>query len=151
MFSVQYILELIAFSTEKCSDEQFYLTDCYFSSIHLADSFCKQKHPKRKLFCIFPPQDGVMVPYTKELGDKMKHGLKQVGRKYIFSMRDLMPDDAGLYQLDVEDVNMFSTEFKSTFSRQHFQCITKNTNNTMNKSNSVFICFIFQSLWWIFW
>lgn len=61
------------------------------------------------------PQDGEMVPYTKELGEKMKHSLKQVGRKYIFSIRDLLPDDAGLYQLDVEDVNMFSTEFKGTF------------------------------------
>lgn len=53
-----------------------------------------------------------MIPYTKELGEKMRHSLKQVGKKYIFSMRDLMPDDAGLYQLDVEDVTMFSTEFK---------------------------------------
>uniref|UniRef100_A0A672FC61 Immunoglobulin like and fibronectin type III domain containing 1, tandem duplicate 4 n=1 Tax=Salarias fasciatus TaxID=181472 RepID=A0A672FC61_SALFA len=61
---------------------------------------------------IYLYKDGVMVPYTKELGDKMKHSLKQVGRKYIFSVRDLMPDDAGLYQVDVEDVNMFSTEFK---------------------------------------
>ncbi|XP_059184837.1 immunoglobulin-like and fibronectin type III domain-containing protein 1 [Centropristis striata] len=61
---------------------------------------------------IFLYKDGVMVPYTKELGDKMKHNLKQVGKKYTFSLRDLMPDDAGLYQLDVEDVNMFSTEFK---------------------------------------
>lgn len=54
-----------------------------------------------------------MIPYTKELGESMKHSLKQIGKKYIFSMRDLMPDDAGLYQLDVEDVNMFSTDFKS--------------------------------------
>ncbi|XP_060925114.1 immunoglobulin-like and fibronectin type III domain-containing protein 1 [Limanda limanda] len=61
---------------------------------------------------IFLYKDGVMVPYTKELGDKIKHSLKIVGRKYTFSMRDLMPDDAGLYQLDVEDVNMFTTEFK---------------------------------------
>ncbi|KAM7005965.1 immunoglobulin-like and fibronectin type III domain-containing protein 1 isoform 2-T2 [Tautogolabrus adspersus] len=61
---------------------------------------------------VFLYKDGVMVPYTKELGDKIKHSLKQVGKKYIFSMRDLMPDDAGLYQLDVEDVNMFSTDFK---------------------------------------
>uniref|UniRef100_A0A3Q3GFS3 Immunoglobulin like and fibronectin type III domain containing 1, tandem duplicate 4 n=1 Tax=Labrus bergylta TaxID=56723 RepID=A0A3Q3GFS3_9LABR len=61
---------------------------------------------------IFLYKDGVMVPYTKELGDKIKHNLKQVGKKYIFSMKDLMPDDAGLYQLDVEDVNMFSTDFK---------------------------------------
>lgn len=66
-----------------------------------------------------------MVPYTKELGDKMKHGLKQVGKKYVFSMRDLMPDDAGLYQLDVEDVNMFSTEFKGKFSGQYFQMHNK--------------------------
>ncbi|KAM9361326.1 immunoglobulin-like and fibronectin type III domain-containing protein 1 [Symphorus nematophorus] len=61
---------------------------------------------------IFLYKDGEMIPYTKELGDKMKHSLKQVGKKYVFSMKDLMPDDAGLYQLDVEDVNMFSTEFK---------------------------------------
>ncbi|KAM9813446.1 immunoglobulin-like and fibronectin type III domain-containing protein 1 [Neosynchiropus ocellatus] len=61
---------------------------------------------------IFLYKDGEMVPYTKELGEKMRHSLKQVGKKYIFSVRELMPDDAGLYQLDVEDVNMFSTEFK---------------------------------------
>lgn len=54
-----------------------------------------------------------MIPYTKELGDKMKHGLKRIGKKYIFSLRDLIPEDAGLYQVDVEDVNMFSTDFKS--------------------------------------
>ncbi|KAM6980874.1 immunoglobulin-like and fibronectin type III domain-containing protein 1 [Aplochiton taeniatus] len=61
---------------------------------------------------IFLFKDGVMIPYTKELGENMKHSLKNVGRKYIFSMRDLLPDDAGLYQLDVEGVNVFSTEFK---------------------------------------
>ncbi|XP_070759355.1 immunoglobulin-like and fibronectin type III domain-containing protein 1 [Enoplosus armatus] len=61
---------------------------------------------------VFLYKDGEMVPYTKELGEKMKHNLKQVGKKYIFSLRDLMPEDAGLYQLDVEDVNMFSTDFK---------------------------------------
>ncbi|XP_035858478.1 immunoglobulin-like and fibronectin type III domain-containing protein 1 isoform X3 [Sander lucioperca] len=62
---------------------------------------------------IFIYKDGVMVPYTKELGEKMKHSLNRVGKKYIFSLKDLMPDDAGLYQLDVEDVNIFSTEFKT--------------------------------------
>uniref|UniRef100_A0A3Q4GW24 Immunoglobulin-like and fibronectin type III domain-containing protein 1-like n=1 Tax=Neolamprologus brichardi TaxID=32507 RepID=A0A3Q4GW24_NEOBR len=61
---------------------------------------------------IFLYKDGEMIPYTKELGDKLKHSLKKTGKKYIFSMRDLMPEDAGLYQLDVEDVNMFSTDFK---------------------------------------
>ncbi|CAK6972948.1 LOW QUALITY PROTEIN: immunoglobulin-like and fibronectin type III domain-containing protein 1 [Scomber scombrus] len=61
---------------------------------------------------IFLYKDGEMVPYTKELGDQMKHCLKKVGRKYIFTLRDLMPEDAGLYQVDVDDVNMFSTDFK---------------------------------------
>uniref|UniRef100_A0A3Q1JN37 Ig-like domain-containing protein n=1 Tax=Anabas testudineus TaxID=64144 RepID=A0A3Q1JN37_ANATE len=61
---------------------------------------------------IFLYKDGEMIPYTKELGDKMKHSLRKVGKKYIFSIRDLMPEDAGLYQLDVEDVNVFSTNFK---------------------------------------
>lgn len=60
-------------------------------------------------------QDGEMIPYTKELGEAMKHHLQNVGKKYIFSMKDLLPDDAGLYQLDVEDVNVFSTNFKSKF------------------------------------
>uniref|UniRef100_A0A3P8WG85 Immunoglobulin-like and fibronectin type III domain-containing protein 1 n=1 Tax=Cynoglossus semilaevis TaxID=244447 RepID=A0A3P8WG85_CYNSE len=57
-------------------------------------------------------KDGEMVPYTKELGEEMRHALRQVGKRYIFCMRDLSADDAGLYQLDVEDVTMFSTEFK---------------------------------------
>lgn len=56
-----------------------------------------------------------MIPYTKELGDKIKHSLRQVGKKYIFCVRDLMSDDGGLYQVDVEDVTMFSTDFKSEF------------------------------------
>lgn len=67
---------------------------------------------------IFPQQDGVMVPFTLEVGDELKHSLKKVGRKYKFSMKDLMPEDAGLYQLDVEDVNIFSTEFKSEFNNR---------------------------------
>lgn len=69
-----------------------------------------------------------MIPYTKELGEKMKHSLNQIGKKYIFSVRDLMPDDAGLYQLDVEGVNMFSTEFKG---KQFYSC-TQQSKELMN-------------------
>ncbi|XP_061688319.1 immunoglobulin-like and fibronectin type III domain-containing protein 1 [Syngnathoides biaculeatus] len=61
---------------------------------------------------IYLYKDGEMIPYTKELGDTMKHSLRKVGRKYIFSMRDLRPEDGGFYQLDVENVNIFSTDFK---------------------------------------
>lgn len=52
-----------------------------------------------------------MIEYSRDM--EMKHTLKQVGKKYVFSIRDLLPDDAGLYQLDVENVTMFSTDFKS--------------------------------------
>lgn len=61
----------------------------------------------------FVPQDGEMIPYSQDLDTEMKHNLNQVGKKYIFTIRDLVPDDAGLYQLDIEDVNVFSTELKS--------------------------------------
>lgn len=52
-----------------------------------------------------------MVPFTNETDDK--HSLRQVGRKFIFSVHGLNPEDAGLYQVDIEGVNVFSTDFKS--------------------------------------
>ncbi|XP_048056894.1 immunoglobulin-like and fibronectin type III domain-containing protein 1 [Megalobrama amblycephala] len=61
---------------------------------------------------IFIYKDGEMIPYSQDIDIEMKHNLNQVGKKYIFTIRDLVPDDAGLYQLDIEDVNVFSTEFK---------------------------------------
>ena len=60
-------------------------------------------------------QDGEMVAFSREEAEKQKHILNQVGQKYTFSIKDLLPDDAGLYQVDVENVNVFSTDFKSTF------------------------------------
>ncbi|KAI4881018.1 hypothetical protein NFI96_011268, partial [Prochilodus magdalenae] len=61
---------------------------------------------------IFIYKDGEMIEYSKDMDSEIKHSLKQVGKKFVFTIRDLFPDDAGLYQIDVEDVNMFSTEFK---------------------------------------
>ena len=52
-----------------------------------------------------------MIPFFDEAGTK--HSLKTVGKKLVFSINDLLPDDAGLYQVDVEDVNLFTTDFKS--------------------------------------
>lgn len=46
----------------------------------------------------------------------MKHSLKQVGKKYVFTIKNLGSDDAGLYSVDVEGVNVFSTDFKGTSS-----------------------------------
>ncbi|XP_061582853.1 immunoglobulin-like and fibronectin type III domain-containing protein 1 [Cololabis saira] len=61
---------------------------------------------------IYLYKDGVMVPISKEEKDGEKHQLKQVGKKFIFTINKLGKDDAGLYSVDVEGVNVFSTDFK---------------------------------------
>lgn len=57
-----------------------------------------------------------MVPFTLEDSESMKHSLKQVGKKYIFTIKKLAAEDAGLYSVDVEGVNVFSTDFKGMSS-----------------------------------
>ncbi|XP_038134428.1 immunoglobulin-like and fibronectin type III domain-containing protein 1 [Cyprinodon tularosa] len=61
---------------------------------------------------IYLYKDGVMVPFSKEEGEEIKHNLKQVGKKYVFTIKNLSKEDAGLYSVDVEGVNVFSTDFK---------------------------------------
>lgn len=56
-----------------------------------------------------------MLDYGREDDDSdnnMKYNLKQSGKNYMFSIKDVIPEDAGLYQVDVEDTNVFSTELK---------------------------------------
>ncbi|TDH13682.1 hypothetical protein EPR50_G00036080 [Perca flavescens] len=65
------------------------------------------KDPTSKIFIY---KDGVMIPYDVEA--EVKHGLKQVGKKFVFSINGVDPDDAGLYQVEVDGVKIFSTDFK---------------------------------------
>nr|XP_029132597.1 immunoglobulin-like and fibronectin type III domain-containing protein 1 [Labrus bergylta] len=67
------------------------------------------KDPTSKIFVY---KNGVMVPFTEDEGDELKHSLKQVGKKYIFRIKKLGSEDAGLYSVDVGGVNVFSTDFK---------------------------------------
>lgn len=55
-------------------------------------------------------QDGVMIPFDIDAGEK--HGLKQVGKKFVFSINGVNPEDAGLYQVEVDGVKIFSTDLK---------------------------------------
>lgn len=55
-------------------------------------------------------QDGELVEFSADTSEK--HSLRRVGRRFIFSVNGLTPDDAGLYQVDVEGINIFSTDFK---------------------------------------
>lgn len=67
-----------------------------------------------------------MIPFSKDIEVDMKHGLKQVGKKYVFTVKNLNPEDAGIYQVDVEGVNIFSTDFKSTFFCSTFVYLSVN-------------------------
>lgn len=57
-----------------------------------------------------------MIPFSDDTSQK--HSLKTVGKKVVFSIKDLVPEDAGLYQVDVEEVNVFATEFRSMLNTE---------------------------------
>lgn len=60
-------------------------------------------------------QDGVMIPFDIDTNEK--HALKQVGKKFVFSINGLNPEDAGLYQVEVDGVKIFSTDLKRKMTR----------------------------------
>ncbi|XP_072494278.1 immunoglobulin-like and fibronectin type III domain-containing protein 1 [Notamacropus eugenii] len=57
---------------------------------------------------IYLYKDGEMIPYG--YGNETKHCLRHLGKRYHFHIQDLQPEDAGIYQVKVEDVEVFSTE-----------------------------------------
>ncbi|XP_071624456.1 immunoglobulin-like and fibronectin type III domain-containing protein 1 isoform X2 [Heliangelus exortis] len=57
---------------------------------------------------IYLLKDGERLRYGT--GDEYrKHYMKQIGKKYYFVINDVRPEDAGVYQVKVEDVPVFST------------------------------------------
>ncbi|XP_010774283.1 immunoglobulin-like and fibronectin type III domain-containing protein 1, partial [Notothenia coriiceps] len=93
-------------------------------------------------------KDGTLLPYGDD--DNSKHSLKQTGTNYVFSIKNPQPEDAGFYQLDVEDANVLATEFKvppvgfiakikdvKTFESEEavFQCVLSTPLNRITWSN----------------
>uniref|UniRef100_A0A672RAL4 Immunoglobulin like and fibronectin type III domain containing 1, tandem duplicate 2 n=1 Tax=Sinocyclocheilus grahami TaxID=75366 RepID=A0A672RAL4_SINGR len=66
----------------------------------------KLKDPNSKILLF---KDGEMLDYGDGTDEDTKHNMQKFGETYLFSIRDVGPEDAGLYQVDVEEVNMFST------------------------------------------
>ncbi|XP_074120764.1 immunoglobulin-like and fibronectin type III domain-containing protein 1 [Sminthopsis crassicaudata] len=60
---------------------------------------------------IYLYKDGEMIPYV--YGNESKHCLRRLGKRYQFHIQDLRPEDAGIYQVKVEDVEVFSTELEA--------------------------------------
>ncbi|PKK23063.1 immunoglobulin-like and fibronectin type III domain containing 1 [Columba livia] len=64
------------------------------------------KNSKSKVYLL---KDGERLRYGT--GDEYrKHCLRQIGKKYNFIVNDVQPEDAGVYQVRVEGVPVFSTE-----------------------------------------
>lgn len=57
-----------------------------------------------------------MIPF--EADTDVKHGLKQVGKKFVFSINGVDPEDAGLYQVEVDGIKIFSTDLKRKMMHQ---------------------------------
>uniref|UniRef100_A0A8V0ZW38 Immunoglobulin like and fibronectin type III domain containing 1 n=1 Tax=Gallus gallus TaxID=9031 RepID=A0A8V0ZW38_CHICK len=69
---------------------------------------------------IYLLKDGEKVRYGT--GDEYrKYYLRQIGKKYYFIVNDVHPEDAGLYQVRVEDVPVFSTELDAESIPVRFQ------------------------------
>ncbi|XP_058860539.1 immunoglobulin-like and fibronectin type III domain-containing protein 1 [Acipenser ruthenus] len=92
---------------------------------------------------IFLYKDGVMIPFSTDM--EMKHNLKRWGKKYIFSINSLMPEDAGLYQVDVEDTNVFSTDLPTKFIPVNFASPLKEVK-CKERDDVMFECIITHPL-----
>uniref|UniRef100_A0A3P8WIH2 Immunoglobulin like and fibronectin type III domain containing 1, tandem duplicate 2 n=1 Tax=Cynoglossus semilaevis TaxID=244447 RepID=A0A3P8WIH2_CYNSE len=55
-------------------------------------------------------KDGKLVPYSDDANSK--YCLKKSGTRYTFSIKDPQPEDAGFYQVDVDDTNVLTTDFQ---------------------------------------
>uniref|UniRef100_G1S8X2 Immunoglobulin-like and fibronectin type III domain-containing protein 1 n=1 Tax=Nomascus leucogenys TaxID=61853 RepID=G1S8X2_NOMLE len=61
---------------------------------------------------IYLYKDGEMIPYG--FNNQTKHCLRRLGKRYEFQIQDLRPEDAGIYQVKVEDAVVFSTELEAS-------------------------------------
>ncbi|XP_053301115.1 immunoglobulin-like and fibronectin type III domain-containing protein 1 [Pleuronectes platessa] len=69
------------------------------------DSDIEVEAPVCKIFLF---KDGVMIPFDAET--EIKHGLKQVGKK--FSMNGVDMEDAGLCEVEIDGIRIFSADLK---------------------------------------
>ncbi|XP_072886513.1 immunoglobulin-like and fibronectin type III domain-containing protein 1 [Hemitrygon akajei] len=57
---------------------------------------------------IFLYKDEEMIPLS--MSEDGKHQLRHVGKRYNFCIKDLQPEDVGMYKINVEDASVFATE-----------------------------------------
>ncbi|XP_023810732.1 immunoglobulin-like and fibronectin type III domain-containing protein 1 [Oryzias latipes] len=91
-------------------------------------------------------KDGTGLSYDDDKNSK--HSLTKTGINYVFSIKDVEPADAGLYQVDVEDTNVFTTDFQ--VPDVEFVANLKNTKVTESE-DALFQCVLSSPLNRITW
>lgn len=69
------------------------------------------------------------MPYSED--ESSKHSLKKIGDRYIFNIKDPQPEDAGFYQVDVEDANVLTTDFRGKVKIENGRDISKASKSTV--------------------
>uniref|UniRef100_A0A8B9HXU1 Immunoglobulin like and fibronectin type III domain containing 1, tandem duplicate 1 n=1 Tax=Anser brachyrhynchus TaxID=132585 RepID=A0A8B9HXU1_9AVES len=93
------------------------------------------KNSNSKIYLL---KDGERLRYGT--GDEYrKHYLRRIGKRYNFIVNDVQPEDAGLYQVRVEDVPVFSTELDAESIPVRFQQPLSDVC-CPEKGNAVFEC-----------
>ncbi|KAG8518024.1 Immunoglobulin-like and fibronectin type III domain-containing protein 1, partial [Galemys pyrenaicus] len=66
------------------------------------------KDPESKVYLY---KDGEMITCGSD--EQTRHCLRRLGKRYHFRIRDLRPEDAGVYQVKVEGAEVFATELEA--------------------------------------
>ncbi|XP_034023411.1 immunoglobulin-like and fibronectin type III domain-containing protein 1 [Thalassophryne amazonica] len=91
-------------------------------------------------------KDGTMVPCGEN--ENSKHSLKIRGINYLFSIQNPQPEDAGFYQVDVDETNVLATNFQ--VQSVEFTAGIKDTKATESE-DAVFQCILSTPLNRITW
>ncbi|MED6236056.1 hypothetical protein ATANTOWER_003834 [Ataeniobius toweri] len=91
-------------------------------------------------------KDGTMIPYDDDKNSK--HSLQKTGINYLFSIKDPQREDAGFYQVDVEETNVLTTDFQ--VPDVEFVAKIKDTKVTQNE-DAIFQCVLSTPLNKIAW
>ncbi|XP_035980504.1 immunoglobulin-like and fibronectin type III domain-containing protein 1 isoform X1 [Fundulus heteroclitus] len=91
-------------------------------------------------------KDGTMIQYDDDKNSK--HSLQKTDTNYLFSIKDPQQEDAGFYQVDVEETNVLTTDFQ--VPDVGFEAKLKDTKVTLNK-DAIFQCVLSTPLNKITW
>ncbi|KAM9149009.1 immunoglobulin-like and fibronectin type III domain-containing protein 1 [Pangshura tecta] len=97
------------------------------------------KNPESRIYLY---KDGQLINYGFN-DDKVKHCLRQAGKKYNFTINHLQLEDAGVYQIKVEDVDVFSTELEADLIPVGFRHLLSEVH-CHEQGNAIFECSLYS-------